>query len=72
MIEALGKLKRQGLSIPVVMTGMPTDYRDPLGKTLSNLLQAITANDLSSDEVIPRMVPYQHLIELMRSAALIT
>jgi glycosyltransferase involved in cell wall biosynthesis len=71
VIEALGKLKRRGLSIPVVMTGMPTDYRDPSGKTLSNLLQAIAANDLSSEVIILGMVPYQHLIELMRSAALI-
>lgn len=70
VVEALARLKRT-VDIPVVMTGLPTDYRDPENKSFSALLQAIATAGLSSQITILGLVPYIDLINLMRTAALI-
>jgi glycosyltransferase involved in cell wall biosynthesis len=71
VVEALARLHRKGVSIPVVMTGLPSDHRDPANKNFSSLLQAIASAGLNHDVIILGLVPYVDLINLMRTAALI-
>ena len=71
IVEAAGRLAERGLRIPFVLTGLPSDYRDPSNSLVSKLLQAISAKGLR-DTVIPlAQVPYGDLIALLRHAALI-
>jgi len=55
----------------VVMTGLPSDHRDPANRNFSALLQAIAAAGLNSQITILGLAPYTDLINLMRTAALI-
>ena len=71
VIEALGLLKRKGIDLPVVMTGLPSDHRDPANKNFSALLQAIAAAGLNSQITILGLAPYDDLVNLMRTATLI-
>lgn len=71
VVSALAKLRGQGLSIPVVMTGLPSDYRDPDNANLSALLQSIAGAGLNHDVTILGQVAYADLINLMRTAAVI-
>jgi glycosyltransferase involved in cell wall biosynthesis len=71
VIEALALLKRKGIDLPVVMTGLPSDHRDPANKNFSALLQAIAAAGLNSQITILGLVSYDDLVNLMRTAALI-
>jgi hypothetical protein len=71
VVQALDLLHRKGIDIPVVMTGLPSDHRDPTNKTLSSLLQAIAVAGLNRQVTILGLVPYGDLIGLMRTAALI-
>ncbi len=68
VVEALARLKHS-LSIPVVMTGLPSDHRDPANKNFSALLQAIASAGLNNQITILGLVPYGDLINLMRTAA---
>jgi glycosyltransferase involved in cell wall biosynthesis len=67
----LAQLKDSGVNVPLVMTGMPSDHRDPANKNFSALLQSIAAAGLNSQITILGLVPYSDLINLMRTAALI-
>lgn len=69
VVEALAKLK--GLNVPVVMTGLPSDHRDPANKNFSALLQTIATAGLNNQITILGLVPFADLINLMRTAALI-
>jgi glycosyltransferase involved in cell wall biosynthesis len=69
VVEALAKLK--DLNIPVVMTGLPSDHRDPANKNFSSLLQAIATAGLNNQITILGLVPFADLMNLMRTAALI-
>jgi glycosyltransferase involved in cell wall biosynthesis len=69
VVEALAKLK--GLNVPVVMTGLPSDHRDPANKNFSALLQAIATAGLNNQITILGLVPFADLMNLMRTAALI-
>lgn len=71
VVAALDRLKRRGIEIPVVMTGLPADYRDPTNSNLSSLLQAIAAAGLNGQITILGQVPFSDLISLMRVAAVI-
>jgi glycosyltransferase involved in cell wall biosynthesis len=71
VIAALGLLKKKGLHIPLVMTGLLSDYRDPSNQNLSRLLQSIAAAGLSGQVTILGQVPYADLVDLMRAAALV-
>jgi len=71
VVEALALLKRKGADLPVVMTGLPSDHRDPANKNFSVLLQAIAAAGLNSQITILGLVPYIDLVNLMRTAVLI-
>jgi glycosyltransferase involved in cell wall biosynthesis len=70
VVEALWLLRQQGITIPVVMTGLPNDPRDLQNSALSNLLQAIAAGGLQNQILILGRVPYADLVSLMRSTAL--
>lgn len=71
VVSALAELHKGGVEVPVVMTGMPSDYRDPSNKNFSDLLQAIARAGLQRQVIILGLVPYTDLINLMRAAALI-
>jgi glycosyltransferase involved in cell wall biosynthesis len=71
VVSALAELHKVGMEVPVVMTGMPSDYRDPSNKNLSDLLQAIARAGLQGKIFILGLVPYGDLVNLMRTAALI-
>jgi len=69
VVEALSMLQRK--DIHIVMTGLPSDHRDPANKNFSALLQAIAAAGLNSQITILGLAPYTDLVNLMRTAALI-
>ena len=71
VVNALGLLKKRGINVPVVMTGLPADHRDPANKNLSSLLQAIATAGLNEQITILGLVPYVDLVNLMRTATLI-
>lgn len=71
VVEALRQLNQRGTRIPVVMTGLPSDHRDPSNQNLSRLLQSIASAGLSAQITILGQVPYADLVNLMRSAALV-
>lgn len=71
VVQALDSLRRKGIQIPVVMTGMPSDHRDPANKNFSALLQWIASAGLHDQITILGLVPYVDLVNLMRTAALI-
>ena len=71
VVQALAQLRDTQTNIPVVMTGLPSDHRDPANKNFSSLLQAIAAAGLNSQITILGLVPYADLVNLMRTAALI-
>jgi len=71
VVEALRILTQQGLQVPVVMTGLPVDHRDPSNENFSQLLQLIATAGLSGQVSILGQVPYADLINLMRAAAVV-
>jgi glycosyltransferase involved in cell wall biosynthesis len=71
VIEALALLRARGFEIPVVMTGLPADYRDPSNALLSELHQAIAEHGLHPSVRILGQVPRSELFDLMRTAAVI-
>lgn len=71
VVRALAQLNGSGLDIPVVMTGLPADQRDPLNKNFSSLLQEIASAGLHKQIIILGLVPHSDLINLMRTATLI-
>jgi glycosyltransferase involved in cell wall biosynthesis len=71
VIDAISLLKSRGKHIPVVMTGLPSDHRDPSNRNLSTLLQAIATADLAGQVIILGQVPYADLVNLMRAAAVV-
>ena len=71
VVEAIASLRRKGLRIPVVMTGLPADYRDPVNQVLSRTLQAIACAGLGDQVILLGFAPEQEAIALMRAAALV-
>lgn len=71
VVEAAARLRAQGITVPVVLVGLPLDYRDPQNRTLSSLLQAIAANGLWGQCSPLGRVAEHELIDLLRCAALI-
>lgn len=69
IVEAVKQLKTRGVNVPIVMTGLPADHRDPTNENLSRLLQAIAAAGLSGQITVLGRVPYTDLINLMRTCA---
>jgi glycosyltransferase involved in cell wall biosynthesis len=71
VVDAIAQASSAGVVIPVVMTGLPADYRDPANRSVSNLLQQIAKAGLSGQVVVLGQVPYGHLVALMRQATII-
>jgi glycosyltransferase involved in cell wall biosynthesis len=71
VVDAVAAARDAGVAIPVVMSGMPADYRDPANRTVSNLLQRIAKAGLSGQVIVLGQVPYDHLVALLRCAAVV-
>jgi len=71
VIEAIDELRRKGMRIPVVMTGLPVDYRDATNQPVSEILQAIATRRLTDQITILGQVMYADLVNLMRMAAVV-
>lgn len=69
IVEALALLKTRGMQLPVVMTGQPSDFRDPQNRTVSELLQRIAKAGLAGQVTVLGQVAYGELIAMMRAAA---
>jgi len=69
VVDAVALLNARGLRIPVVMTGQPSDFRDPQNRTVSELLQRIAQAGLAGEITVLGQVAYGELIALMRAAA---
>jgi len=67
--EALAILKARGLQVPVVMAGLPADYRDRHNEALSETLQAATRGDVWPQCFILGKVPREDLAALLQTAA---
>jgi len=71
VVNALEQLRKKQITIPVVMTGLPVDERDPTNSNFSSLLQKIANAGLQEQVTILGHVPFVDLINLMRVAAVI-
>ncbi|MFN2577936.1 MAG: glycosyltransferase family 4 protein [Pyrinomonadaceae bacterium] len=71
VVTAISQLRDRGVTVPVVMTGLPVDYRDRNNSNFSSLLQAIASAGLNGQIIILGHVPYADLVNLMRTAALV-
>jgi glycosyltransferase involved in cell wall biosynthesis len=71
VVRAAGLLKRRGAPVPVVMTGLPLDDRDPRNATVSDVLQEVAREGLSGQVFVLGSVPFPALVDLMRSAAVV-
>lgn len=71
VIAAVAQLQRQGVRIPVVMTGLPADHRQPANDTVSRVLQTIAECGLSGQVVVLGLVTRLDLVTLMRTASVI-
>ena len=69
VIEALRILKNEGLEVQVVLTGKTFDPRQP--NHYKQLLSLVESYNLSNAIHILGVVPYSHLISLMKNAAAI-
>lgn len=71
VLQAVAAARARGVEVPVVLTGLPLDYRDPTNGPTSQILQMISKLGIH-DLVRPLgQVPYRDLIQLMRAATLI-
>jgi Glycosyl transferase family 2/Glycosyl transferases group 1 len=68
---ALGLLKRRGIDLNIVVTGLPSDYRDPENASLSEFFQESAKEGVMKSIHFLGKIPYGDLVEIMRSAALI-
>ncbi len=71
VVEGVRRARDMGVSVPIVMTGLPADYRDPENSTFSALMQQIAKADLSGQITVLGKVPYGDLVCLMREAAIV-
>jgi glycosyltransferase involved in cell wall biosynthesis len=68
---ALELLKRRGIEINLVVTGLPSDYRDPENKSLSQFFQESAKEGVAGSIHFLGQIPYRDLVAMMRAAALI-
>jgi glycosyltransferase involved in cell wall biosynthesis len=71
VVDAAARARDLGVSVPVAMIGAPFDYRDRRGRYLSSLLQRIAAHRLGGQVKLLGEVPFEDLIGLLRSAAVV-
>ncbi len=65
--EALAELRRRGLVVPLVCTGLERDPRQP--DHMARVRDFVTANGLAEQVRFLGMVPREHQIEIFRCAA---
>jgi glycosyltransferase involved in cell wall biosynthesis len=68
---ALGLLKRRSVEIDLVVTGLPSDYRSPENKPLSEFFQESAIEGVTGSVHFLGQVPYRDLVAIMRAATLI-
>lgn len=68
---ALARLKEKGLSVPLVVTGLPADYRDPQNSTVTRFLQSIAVEGMQNDIIVLGSVERDELIDLLRASAFV-
>jgi len=66
--EALAILRRRGLRVPVVMVGLPSDYRDKHNEALTETFQAAACGDVWAQCIILGKVPREDLVALLQTA----
>lgn len=71
VVDAAKLLAESGVDIPFVLTGLPSDYRDPANTIVSKVLQRISMGGLRDRVIALAQVPYPDLIALLRHAALV-
>lgn len=71
VIDAVAQLAARGLKVPVAMTGLPADYRDPENANVSAVLQEIATKGVAGQVVPLGLVPKADLTNLMRAAAVV-
>jgi glycosyltransferase involved in cell wall biosynthesis len=68
---ALELLKHRRIEINLVVTGLPSDYRDLDNKSLSQFFQESAMRDVAGSIHFLGQIPYSDLVAVMRTAALI-
>jgi glycosyltransferase involved in cell wall biosynthesis len=68
---ALSIARDKGLKIPLVLTGVPADYRDPENQLVSDLLQEFARGGLADQVHFLGKLPFRDLISVTRCAAVI-
>ncbi len=68
---ALAALRIAGRRLPVVLTGVPADYRNPANTRLSEFFQAVAQHGVHNDIYMLGAVSREELLDLIRSASLI-
>ena len=71
VLDALRTLHARGLRIPVVVSGLPADYRDPTNAVVSRLLQTIAEVPLRDQVTLLGLVSDVDLADLLRTAAVV-
>jgi len=66
--QALGMAKRLGKEIPLVMAGLPVDYRDPENSAMSETFQELAMGGVSGQCVFLGKVGRDDLVDLLRTA----
>jgi glycosyltransferase involved in cell wall biosynthesis len=69
--DALSILKRQGIELPLVLTGLPADYRDAENHHLSEFFQTCARLGVGNQVHFLGHLPYWDMIALMRCAAVV-
>lgn len=69
--EALAILRARGLEVPVVMVGLPSDYRDRHNEPLSETMQAAACGNVWAQCIILGKVPREDLVAFLQTAVAI-
>ena len=68
---ALSVARKNGLKVPLVLTGVPADYRDPENQLVSDLLQDFARMGLADQLHFLGKLPFADLISVIRCASVI-
>jgi glycosyltransferase involved in cell wall biosynthesis len=69
--EALAILRARGIEVPVVIVGLPSDYRDRHNEPLSETMQAAACGNVWAQCVILGKVPREDLVAFLQTAVAI-
>ncbi len=68
-VEAVSILAKQGLKVPLVMAGLPSDYRDRQNDVLTEVFQLISKGNIRENCILLGKVSHEVIESLLRSAA---